>query len=126
MIRFFISTVIGVLIGIMGGVALGWTFPLEYKDSTLSELAPAYQDQYTLMIAAGFVEDRDVNGAFERLQLLDVDSVPAHVQAVAERYITSSRDLDDIRLLVALSEGFGRLTPIMESFCQLCAEEGQP
>ena len=41
------------------------------------------------------------------------------VQEMAERYISSSRDLREIRYLVALSEGLGRLTPLMEPFRQL-------
>lgn len=120
MVRVFLSTVFGVILGIIGGVALGWSFPLEFTNSTLPELATIHQDDYTLMVAAGYVEDRDVNGAFERLQLLGVDNVPAHVQEVTERYITNSREVNDIQLLVALSNGLGRLTPVMETFCQLC------
>ena len=42
--------------------------------------------------------------------------MPVYVQEVAERYITNSRDVDDIRPLVALADGLGRLTPIMEPY----------
>ncbi|GAB5493746.1 MAG: hypothetical protein Phog2KO_39610 [Phototrophicaceae bacterium] len=120
MVRVFLSTVIGVLIGIAVGIGLGWGFPREYSNSTLPELAQSHQDAYTVMIAAGYVNDGDISGAFERLQVLGVENVPAYVQDTTERYITNSRELDDIQLLVALSEGFGRLTPVMETFCQLC------
>lgn len=125
MLRVFLSTVIGVAAGIALGLALGWGFPAEYSDSVLSELAPVHQDNYTLMIAAGYVHDGDITGAFERLQRLGVDNVPAYVQDVTERYVTNSRELDDIQRLVALSEGFGRLTPLMQPYCQLCTGEGQ-
>ena len=120
MVRVFLSTVIGVLIGIAMGLGLGWGFPPEYSDSTLSELARSHQDTYTVMIASAYVSDGDISGAFERLQELGVENVPAYVQDTTERYITNSRELEDIQLLVALSEGFGRLTPVMETFCQLC------
>ncbi|MGB7337314.1 MAG: hypothetical protein WBC91_00365 [Phototrophicaceae bacterium] len=120
MVRVFISTVIGVIIGIGAGLGLGWGFPAQYSNSTLPELGRVHQDTYTVMIAAGYVNDRDITGAFERLQRLGVENVPAHVQDITERYITNSRDLGDIQLLVALADGFGRLSPVMETFCQLC------
>ncbi|MGJ3239442.1 MAG: hypothetical protein ACFE0Q_12100 [Anaerolineae bacterium] len=123
MVRVFISTVIGVLLGIAIGIGIGWGFPREYRNSTLPEMARTHQDRYTVLIAAGYVNDRDINGAFERIQRLGVESVPAYVQDVTERYITNSRELGDIQLLVALSEGFQRLTPVMETFCQLCTGE---
>ena len=125
MIRVFISTVLGVLLGIGIGLGIGWGLPQDYTESTISELAPSYQEQYTLMIAAAYVNERDVNGALERLRVLGVENIPVYVQDLTERYISSSRNIDDIRLLVALSEGFGRLTAPMERFCQLCSGGGQ-
>jgi hypothetical protein len=125
MIRVFISTVLGVLLGIGIGLGIGWGLPQDYSASTVAELAPAYREQYTLMVASAYVNERDVNGALERLRVLDVENIPAYIQDLAERYISSSRNVEDIRLLVALSEGFGRLTAPMQSFCQLCNGGGQ-
>jgi hypothetical protein len=122
MIRVFVSTVIGVIVGIAIGIGIAWGLvPAEFNQSRLNDLNQNYKDDYVVLIAVGYVSDRDVNGALSRLSLLDVDNVPAYVQDATERYITNSRDIDDIRLLVALSEGFGRLTAPMEAFCQLCS-----
>lgn len=85
----------------------------------LDTLTSRYKEEYLLMVAAGYWEDNDIQGAFERLKLLNVESVPQFVQDVAERYISNSRAIDDIYLLVALSESFGRLTPIMEPYKQV-------
>jgi hypothetical protein len=90
--------------------------PDEYADSPVSDLAHSYRDDYTVMLAAGFMVDGDADGALDRLRRLGVDNVPAYVQEITERYITNSRDLEDIRLLVNLSAGLGRLTPPMERF----------
>lgn len=121
MVRVFISTVIGVVLGIGIGLVIGWWFaPAEYTQSRMSELGQNYKDEYVIMVAKGYVVDHDVNGALERLRVLEVENVPAYVQDVTERYISNSGDIEDIRLLVALSEGFGRLTRPMEAFCQLC------
>lgn len=120
MMRFIGSFMIGGLIGGVIGTLLGWgifaTVPTDVSSETL---ANAYKEEYLLMVAAGYWEDADILGAFERLKLLNVESVPQFVSEVTERYITASRALEDIYLLVALSEGFGRLTPIMQPYRQV-------
>jgi hypothetical protein len=124
MTRLFLSTVIGILTGIGLGLLIGWQIaPVEYINSPMSDLAQRHKDDYTLMIAAGYLTDGDVSGAIERLRVLGVDNVPAYVQDTTERFITNSRDIDEIRQLVALSEGLGRLTPPMENFRQLSLSE---
>lgn len=123
--RLFFSVVIGVVVGIALGVFIGWEVaPVEYVDSPMTALAPRFKDRYTVMIASGYARDLDALGAVERLRLLGVENVPQYVQDTAERFITNSRDLDDIRLLVNLSEGLGRLTPIMQNFRTLNPQQG--
>ena len=118
--RLFISSIIGVVLGILAGLFIGWEVaPLEYVNSPISALAPRYREEYTLMIAAAYLEEADPAGAVERLRVLGIDNVPAFVQDMTERFISNSRELEDIRYLVALSEGLGRLTPIMEPYRQL-------
>lgn len=120
MTRFFFSTVIGVALGLLIGLFAGWQIsPVEYRDSPIRALSEPYRDEYTRMIAGGFLSDGDLTGAVERLRVLGVANIPQYVQEMAERYISNSRDLKEIRYLVALSEGLGRLTPLMENFRQL-------
>jgi len=120
MTRFFFSTVIGVALGLLIGLFAGWQIsPVEYRDSPIRALSEPYRDEYTRMIAGGFLADGDLTGAVERLRVLGVVNIPQYVQEMAERYISNSRDLKEIRYLVALSEGLGRLTPLMENFRQL-------
>lgn len=123
--RFFLSIVGGIILGIMAGLFIGWVlYPIEYTNSAITSLASRYRDDYTVMIAAGYAADSDLTGVVERLRKLGVDNVPQYVQETTERYITNSRDLMDIRLLVNLSEGLGRLTPIMDNFRNLNLETG--
>jgi hypothetical protein len=120
MLRVFFSTVLGVVLGAAAGLFIGWVaFPTEYVNSPMSDLGTRFKDDYVLMIASGYLVDGDVSGAIERLRVLGVENVPAYVQELTERYITNSRDVNEIRRLVALAEGLGRLTPPMESFRQL-------
>ncbi|MCA9906043.1 MAG: hypothetical protein KC547_19435 [Anaerolineae bacterium] len=118
--RFLVSFLVALLIGAGIGLYLGWVqFPVQFVDSPANALAASAKDEYTLMIAGAYADDGDLNGAVERLRVLGVDNVPAYVQEVTERYITNSRGIDDIRLLVRLAEGMGRLTPVMEPYRQL-------
>jgi hypothetical protein len=120
MLRVFFSIVLGIIAGAISGLLIGWVvFPTEYINSPMADLGTRYQEDYVLMIASGYLVDSDVNGAIERLRVLGVENVPAYIQELTERYITNSRDVNDIRRLVALAEGLGRLTPPMESFRQL-------
>jgi hypothetical protein len=125
--RLFLSVVIGVVLGIAIGLFIGWVVaPTEYVDSPMRGLATRYQEEYTVMVAAGFTVDRDVNAVLQRLAPLGQDNIPQYVQSLTERYITLSRDVDDIRLLVILSEGLGRFTPVMENFRTLNPEGTTP
>ena len=125
MVRFLISLIIGALIGMGIGLFVGWVVsPVEYVESPAAALAQRYKDDYTVMIAAGYRKDGDVNAAIQRLRVLGTNNVPLYVQEITERYITSSRNIEDIRNLVALAEGLGRLTPIMNDYRPVTVPEG--
>ena len=120
MVRFLLSLFGGLELGLGLGLYLGWVqFPVEYIDSPATSLGPRYRDEYTVMIAGGYMADRDLTGAIQRLRVLGVDNVPVYVQEVTERFITNSRDVDDIRPLVVLADGLGRLTPMMEPYREI-------
>ena len=111
------SLAVSLIIGLVIGLYLGWVpFPVQYVDSPARDLAQRYKDEYTVMIAAGYEADYDLTGAIERLRVLEVENVAQHVQEVAERYITTSRDVGEIQMLVILADGMGRLTPMMQPF----------
>ncbi len=117
MIRFLLSLLIGLAVGIGVGLYLGWVqSPVEYLDSPASSLDERYKEEYTVMIAASFRVDGDRNAALERLVMLGEENIPLYVQEVTERYISNSRNINDIRNLVALSVGLGRSTPIMNDY----------
>lgn len=117
MTRIVLSLVIGLGLGIAAGLYIGWVqAPVEYIDSPLSALDQEHLDAYTVMIAHGYAADEDITGAVDRLRKLNVPSVPTYVQSVTERFISQGRAVEDIRYLVALAEGVGRLTPLMEAY----------
>ena len=104
--RYVGSLLIGVLIGLATGVFLGWgPFPVEYTNSNLSDLAPRFQEEYTVMVAEGYQYDQDVNAALSRLRPLNKENSIDYVVDLTERYISQS-NLSDIPVMVALVEAF--------------------
>ena len=115
--RILVSVTVGAVIGVAAGFLIGWVIaPVQYVDSPLHLLHRLYKEEYTVMVAAAFRHDGGLDLARERLQPLGVENIPAWVQDVTERYISQRRSPTDITDLVALSEAFGRLTPIMEPY----------
>ena len=125
MVRFLLSFFAALIIGTLLGLYLGWVqFPVKYTDSSADRLAQRYKDEYTVMVANAYLDDGDLTAALERMRLLGVENVPAYIQDTTERYITNSRDVTEIRALVTLSSGLGRLTPIMQPY-QIVTLPGQ-
>lgn len=117
MVRFLLSFIVALVVGLLLGLYLGYVqFPVKYTDSSTDRLAQRFKDDYTVMIANGYLSDGDLTGALERTRVLGVENVPVYIQETTERYITNSSRVEDIRALVALSSGLGRLTPIMEPY----------
>lgn len=84
------------------------------------------RDDLVLLIATAYSIDGDLPAAWRRLQgAADGNSV-AWLQATTERFISNSRELQDVRRLVALAEGLGRLTPAMEPFRRRAAAASAP
>ncbi len=114
--RYTGSLLIGVLIGLVVGVFLGWEqFPVEYTNSSMSALAPRYQEDFTVMVAEGYLYDQDINGALTRLQPLGKENIFNYIQDLTERLISQSK-VSAIPPMVALAEAVGRLTPAMEIY----------
>ena len=117
MLRFVISLIIGLSLGALIGLYLGWVqFPVQFVNSPASSLSERAKNDYMVMVAAGYLEDGDLGSAVDRLRLLGVPNIPAYVQQVTETYISNSQDVNDISYLVALSEALGRMTPIMQPY----------
>ena len=117
MVRFLLSLLLGA--AVWGGIGpfLGWgEFPAQVADGPASALSQRYKDDYTIMVARAYVRDGDLTGALERLRPLGFANIPAFVQEMTERTISTSGNVADIQVLVALANGLGRLTPIMEPY----------
>ena len=127
MSRYLISFLLGVLPGIGIGFLIGNVLvPATVVEGSIPALETSYQEAYTLMVAHGYENDQDADGALDRLSVLGVSNIPLYIQELTERYINTSQHISNVELLVGLSEGLGRLSPIMEPFRNLTSARSTP
>jgi hypothetical protein len=130
--NYLLTGIVTITLGLGVGFYIGWVqYPVEYRNSYMCQLSDDYQEDYTLMVARGYQQDGDLSKALDRLQPLravgipecddgrsyQIDNLPEWVQILTERYISQGADPALICQLVTLAEGFGRVTPIMQSSC---------
>ena len=104
--------ILAMIVGLLGGVGLGlwigWVLaPVEYIDTDISFLHPAYKEELILMIAEAYLLDGDLNIARARLALLRLDDPPNVVADMAEQYATQDRPLAEIQALATLAAALG-------------------
>lgn len=110
---------LGLLIGLAFGLTLGWVIaPVQIVDSPMRNLDRRFKDEYTVMVAAAYQVDGDLQAAIDRLTPLGVSNVFTYVRDVTERYISQrGTGLEsDIRTLVVLSCAMGYCTDPMQPF----------
>ena len=111
------ALIIGLLLGAIAGVVIGWLHAPPARSASIRDLAQKHRDDYAIMIAAGYAHDHDLQAALHRLEGLDADDIGASLRAMSERIIDSgSRSLSDIRLLARLTADIGGVTPILAPF----------
>lgn len=117
--RFTLLMLIGTLIGLGIGLALGWlVLPAPQSTSPLSQLARRHQEEFTLMVAAAYQVDNDLNAAIERLRLLGMADPFIYMRDLTERFIVQAgvtRERE-ARLLVQLACAMGFCTEPMQPF----------
>jgi hypothetical protein len=111
----------GFLAGFVIGVSLGLIYtwvvdPPPVIDTTPAALNPADKEIYTVLIAAAYVSDGDLDRARDRLTELADPDVERTIIALAERYINERRDPRDIRALARLADGLGGTSAAMRPF----------
>lgn len=115
--RALIAILIGIMLGGVVGLAIGWlVLPANARQAPMSDLSRRYKDDYTVLVAAGYLADGDLQAAIDRLTPLGIGNVFTHVRDVAERYISQQGDSQDIRGLVVLSCAMGYCTAPMQPF----------
>ena len=111
----------GFLAGLLIGLALGLTYtwvidPPALTATTPAALNPHDKEIYTVLIAAAYVADEDLDRARSRLAQLEDPDTEKTIVTLAERFINEGRDARDIRALARLSDALGGTSAAMRPF----------
>jgi hypothetical protein len=111
----------GFLAGFLIGLALGLTYtwvidPRPLTSTTPAALNPHDKEIYTVLIAAAYVADEDLDRAHSRLAQLEDPDTQKTIIDLAERFINEGRDARDIRALARLSDALGGTSAAMRPF----------
>ena len=99
---------VGLLAGLGLGLAYGWIVdPVDYVDTEISALHPAYQDDFILMVSQAYASDQNLDIARARVALLNQPDPETAVADLAEKAIATQRPAEQIRALVQLAEALG-------------------
>jgi hypothetical protein len=108
---------VGLILGVGTGLILGWVvWPIEFTEADPTVLEDSYRRDYTVMIAAAYSVDEDLNVARHRLHSLGKVDGNAWLLSVTVDYILAEGDETEIRHLVRLADDLGLYSPAMEPF----------
>jgi hypothetical protein len=114
--RNVITLILGLVVGALVGVGIGWLVPIQDVGASFDKLNPDYEAEYTVMVGAAYAVDGDWDSAQSRLGLLGEQDPAGYVVRLAERYIAEGRNQDDTRNLVRLAARYGYLTAPMQPY----------
>ncbi len=109
--------VTGFLIGLVLSLVYTWVInPPPLTETTPAALNPNDKEIYTVLIAAAYVNDGNLDRARKRLAELEEPDIGNTIVALAERYINEGRDARDIRSLARLADALGGTSAAMRPF----------
>jgi hypothetical protein len=117
--QWIIWAVVGIAIGVVLGVAIGWwLWPVTYTNTSPTALREDYHDEYVLMVATAYEVEGDRDRARERLALLDPEEPSAPVVGLGQRLIEEGGSEEDIARLARLARALDATAPTLMSHLQ--------
>ena len=114
--RIFLVFIIGLGLGALAGVVVGWFAPVQDVTVGFDKLHPDWKAEYTVMVGASYAANHDWDLAQQRLGRLAEPDPAAYVVLLAEQYIAQGRSPEDIRHLVRLAVQMGYATAPMQPY----------
>ncbi len=103
-----LMAVVGLTGGVILGLWYGWEVePVEYTDTDIAHLHPAYKNDFVLMTAEAYALDGDLDIARARLAMLGLPNPAEAVADQAEQAIARGAPSDHTRALVQLAVAMG-------------------
>jgi hypothetical protein len=85
--RHFLFVLVGIALGLGVGLLITWqVWPVQYYDTDPIDLRQEYKDDYVVMIAAAYAQDRDLGLASLRLGQLGLEDAKQSVLGLFQRY----------------------------------------
>jgi hypothetical protein len=120
---------VGIVVGLLAGLLVGWVlWPVQYTDTNIADLKPAYQDEYILMVSAAYATSGDLEQARAQLVRLNDPGPALRVAILAEALIARGADPGDIERLVNLADAlgaYGDQTPVSRTNPLVCVGKVQ-
>jgi hypothetical protein len=107
----------GLLVGL--GLSLAYTWVLDPPPLTMTTpaaLNPHDREVYTVLVAAAYAADGNLDQAEKRLARLEDPDIENVIVHLAERHIREGRDVRDVRALARLANGLGRTSAAVRPF----------
>jgi hypothetical protein len=99
---------VGLAVGTAFSLWYGWVVsPLQYTDTDMAHLHPAYRDDVALMVSESYAVDADLDKARARLALLSVSDPASMVADLADKAIAQNEPLPHIRALARMAAAMG-------------------
>lgn len=107
----------GFLIGVALSLTYTWVLdPPPLTGTTPVALNPHDKEIYTVLIAAAYTADGDLDRARNRLAELEDPDIENTIVVMAERYIREGQDVRDVRALARLADTLGSTSAAMRPF----------
>ncbi len=110
----WLALLLGLALGLTAGLGYAWGLnPVQFYNTDPVDLRPEHKETWTLLVAATYRQDGDLDQALYRLAGLDDPQIGRTVAELTERYIQEGKSATRIRALAALSDALGARSDAM-------------
>ena len=107
----------GLLVGVLAALYFAWqVMPLQLVDNQPRSLAPAFREDFVLLVAETFAIEQDVDRARARLASLGKTTGPAIVAQQTEKMFVTGAGSNDGNFMLQLAAALGVATPAMQKY----------
>lgn len=107
----------GLLVGVLAALYFAWrVMPLQIVDNQPRSLAPAFREDFVLLVAETFAIEQDVELARTRLASLAGAKGAAVVAQQTEKMMVTGAGITDLKFMAQLAAALGVSTPAMQNY----------
>jgi len=114
--RTFLVVVLGLVVGSVAGLAIGWSLPISTVKTDPSALSADWQADWVLMTAQAYSLDGDLNAARQRLELLGEGDPGLRVAQRGEQAVSEELPPSYVGTLARLAAALGVRTPTLAPY----------